>query len=131
MIFTTFDRSRGKSPSMIPDSPSSLSSPSLGHRNITRQAEDFPGAQSRASNEYGSFQNSNLAYSFIVIFEFRIYSNMVSSSFNISYVEQNSINLWPRYLEKCMHDEMEGENLVTFHHFCNFEAILSYVAILF
>ena len=31
---------------------------------------------SRASKEYGSFQNSNLEYSFIVIFEFRIYSNM-------------------------------------------------------
>ena len=32
----------------------------------------------RASKEYGSFQNSNLEYSFIVIFKFRIYSNMGS-----------------------------------------------------
>ena len=30
----------------------------------------------RASKEYGSFQNSNLEYYFIVIFEFRIYLNM-------------------------------------------------------
>ena len=42
-------------------------------------------ALNRASNEYGSFENSNLEYSFVFIFEFRINSNMV----------------WPRHPSTC------------------------------
>ena len=49
---------------------------------------------------------------------------MANSSFKISYVEQNSIHIWLRYIAKRLHDAMEGKNLVTFYHFWNFALVV-------